>query len=472
MKVFLNKRLFLRGSVLVFVLITMQSCLVAKDYERPDLEDETENLFRTDSLPTDSLSMADVSWKSVFTDPYLTQYIEEGLQNNIDIRVAIQQIIAGEAYLKQGKAGYLPTLSTGATVTHQELSKNSQFGSFFNGAIDQYEAVASLSWEADIWGKIRSNKRAFQAGYLKSIAAHQAVKTRLIETIATTYYTLVALDAQLAIAEETTETRRKSVETIEALKEAGQVTQVAVDQNVAQYNNVRALQIDIQREIFKTENALSILLGKQPQNYERNTLDAQNITAEMKLGVPYVLLRNRPDVIAAENDFIQAFEMTNVAKANFYPSLTLSASGGFQSLEFDNWFNTNSLFANIVGGLTQPIFNQHKIRTQYEVSQAQQEQAFLNFKQTLLVAGQEVSNAMYAYQAEADKFEFRENEVEALRRAESNSETLLDNGYANYLDLLTARQGVLVAELNSIDNKLEQLLSVVRFYKALGGGWK
>ncbi|WP_048331386.1 efflux transporter outer membrane subunit [Bizionia psychrotolerans] len=472
MKVFLNKQVFLRGSVLVFVLITMQSCLVAKDYERPDLEVETENLFRTDELPTDSLSMADVSWKDVFTDPYLTQYIEEGLQNNIDIRVAIQQIIAGEAYLKQGKAGFLPTLSAGASVTHQELAKNSQFGSFFNGAIDQYEAVASLSWEADIWGKIRSNKRAFQAGYLKSIAAHQAVKTRLIETIATTYYTLVALDAQLAIAEETTETRRKSVETIEALKEAGQVTQVAVDQNVAQYNNVRALQIDIQREIFKTENTLSILLGKQPQNYERNTLDAQNITTEMKLGVPYVLLRNRPDVIAAENDFMQAFEMTNVAKANFYPSLTLSASGGFQSLEFQNWFNTNSLFANIVGGLTQPIFNQRKIRTQYEVSQAQQEQAFLNFKQTLLVAGQEVSNAMYAYQAEVDKFEFRENEVEALRRAESNSETLLDNGYANYLDLLTARQSVLTAELNSIDNKLEQLLAVVSFYKALGGGWK
>ncbi|MBP93037.1 MAG: TolC family protein [Flavobacteriaceae bacterium] len=472
MKVFLNKHMFLRGSVLVFVLITMQSCLVAKDYERPDLENETENLFRTDALPTDSLSMADVSWKDVFTDPYLTQYIEEGLQNNIDIRVAIQQIIAGEAYLKQGQAGYLPTLSAGASLTHQELAKNSQFGSFFNGAIDQYEAVASLSWEADIWGKIRSNKRAFQAGYLKSIAAHQAVKTKLIESIATTYYTLVALDAQLEIAKETTETRRKSVETIEALKEAGQVTQVAVDQNVAQYNNVRVLQIDIQREIFKTENALSILLGKQPQNYERNSLDAQEITTEMKLGVPYVLLRNRPDVIAAENDFIQAFEMTNVAKANFYPSLTLSASGGFQSLEFDNWFNTNSLFANIVGGLTQPIFNQRKIRTQYEVSQAQQEQAFLNFKQTLLVAGQEVSNALYAYQAEVDKFEFRENEVEALRRAESNSEILLDNGYANYLDLLTARQTVLTAELNSIDNKLEQLLAVVRFYKALGGGWK
>jgi len=472
MKRSINKRWISRVAVIAVVAVTMQSCLVSKDYERPDLEDETENLFRTDELETDSMSMADVSWKQVFTDPYLTQYIEEGLQNNIDIRIAIQQIIAGEAYLKQGKAGYLPTISAGASVAKQNPSKNSQLGAFSSGNIEQYEAVANLSWEADIWGKIRSNKRAFHAGYLKSIAAHQAVKTKLIESIATTYYTLVALDAQLEITKETIETRRKTVTAIESLKEAGQVTQVAVDQNVAQYNNARVLQIEIERQIFRTENALSILLAKQPQSYERSTLDDQEITAEMKVGVPYVLLRNRPDVIAAENDFIQAFEMTNVAKASFYPSLTLSASGGFQSLEFNNWFDTNSLFSNIVGGLTQPIFNQRKIRTQFEVSQAQQEQALLNFKQTLLVAGQEVSDALYSYKAEEDKFEFRENEVEALRRAESNSETLLDNGYANYLDLLTARQSVLVAELNTIDNKLEQLLSVVRFYKALGGGWK
>lgn len=472
MKTFLNKRLFLRGSILVFVLFTLQGCMVSKNYERPDLEEETENLYRTDNLPTDSLSMADVSWKEVFTDPYLVQYIEEGLQNNIDIRMALQQIIAGEAYMKQGKAGYLPTLSAGATATHQELSKNSQFGSFFNGSLEQYEMVANLSWEADIWGKIRSNKRAFQAGYLQSVAAHQAVKTKLIESIATTYYRLLALDAQLKITQQTVETRANSVETIKALKDAGQETQVAVDQNIAQYNNARALQVDIEREIFKTENTLSILLAKQPQHYERGVLDHQEITTEMKLGVPYLLLRNRPDVMAAEYDFIESFELTNVALTNFYPSLTLSASGGFQSLEFQNWFNTNSLFANLVGGLTQPIFNQRKIRTQYEVSQAQQEQALLNFKKTLLEAGKEVSEALYAYDAETTKFEYRKEEVEALRRAETNSEALLNNGYATYLDLLTVRQSELAAELNMIDTKLEQLLSMVNLYKALGGGWK
>jgi outer membrane protein TolC len=201
-------------------------------------------------------------------------------------------------------------------------------------------------------------------------------------------------------------------------------------------------------------------------------LNDQQLDAEIKLGVPSTLLSNRPDVIAAEYGLINAFEMTNVARSNFYPSLTLTATGGFQSLELDQWLNTNSLFATVVGGLTQPIFNQRKIRTQHEVAQAQQEQALLNFKKVLLTAGNEVSNALYAYNAETKKYEYRNNEVEALRQAEANSEELLKNGYANYLDLLTARQSALSAELNTIDNKLQQLLSIVNLYEALGGGWQ
>ena len=162
--------------------------------------------IRTDQLPTDSLSMADVSWKMLFTDPLLSQYIEEGLQNNIDIRIAIQQMAAAESYFKQGKAGYLPSINANASATHQEFAKNSQFGQVFDGSLQQFEVTASLSWEADIWGKIRSSKRAFQANYLQSIAAHQAVKTKLISSISTTYYRLLALDKQLAITEQTIST--------------------------------------------------------------------------------------------------------------------------------------------------------------------------------------------------------------------------------------------------------------------------
>lgn len=469
-----KRRTFKYMVVLTISAFTLQSCFVAKDYDRPQVE-ETQNLYRTDALPTDSLSMADLSWKELFNDPYLVQYIEKGLQNNIDIRVAIQQVIAAEAYAKQGKAGYLPTLNANASATRSYISKNGQQGALIAGGkdhMDQFQLSGSLSWEADIWGKIRSNKRATEADYLGTVAAHQAVKSRLVSDIAATYYQLLALDSQLEITKRSVMVRDSSVSTIQALKDAGNVNQVAVDQNVAQYNNARALQVDLETAIFQTENVLSILLGEHPRGYARSVLDQQQLQSDLKLGVPTLLLSNRPDVIAAEYNLVRAFELTNVARSNFYPSLTLSATGGFQSLELDQLLNTNSLFANLVGGLAQPIFNQRKIRTQKEVSEAQQEQALLEFKRSLLIAGNEVSNALYTYNAETEKFKFRNLEVEALRRAEHNSDELLKNGFANYLDLLTARQSALSAELNVIDSKLQQLLSIVDLYQALGGGWK
>ena len=472
MKSILKHRNFSKGALILVVALTLQSCFVAQDYVRPDLDAETQALYRTDNLPTDSISIADVSWKNLFTDQYLQQYIEEGLQNNMDVRIALQQILAAQAYAKQGKAGYLPSVSVGANATHQELSENSQFGALFSGGIDTYDITANLSWEADIWGKIRSNKRATQAAYLQSVAGHQAVKTQLISSIANTYYNLLALDAQLEVTKQTIVTRESGVKTIKALKDAGQVTQVAVDQNIAQYNSAKALQVDIEVAIFKTENTLSILLGKTPQTFQRSSLDIQNIEQDIVLGVPATLLSNRPDVMAAEYGLINSFELTNVAKSNLYPSLTLTASGGLESLDVDNLINANSIFANIIGGITQPIFNQRKLKTQREVAFAQQEQALLRFKQTLLVAGSEVSNALYTYKSETKKFEFRKNEVEALRTAEANSNELLKNGYANYLDLLTARESALNAELNIINSQLQQLVSIVDLYEALGGGWR
>lgn len=475
MKSIIKNRRLQSGLVLVVVAFTLQSCFVAKTYERPQLE-ESQNLFRTDAFPTDSVSMADMSWKELFTDPYLIQYIEEGLQNNIDIRIAIQQVLTAEAYVKQGKAGYLPSINAGATASRSYLSENGQQGAILSSLgtdhVDQFELSADLSWEADIWGKIRSNKRAFEADYLQSVAAHQVVKSRLVADIAATYYQLLSLDAQLEITKRSITVRDSSVTTIQALKDAGQVTQVAVDQNIAQYNNARALQVDLETALFQTESTMSILLGKGPQHYDRSILDDQQLESELKLGVPALLLSNRPDVIAAEYNLVRAFELTNVARSNFYPSLTLTASSGFQSLDLDKLLNTSSLFATVIGGLTQPIFNQRQIRTEKEVADAQQEQALLEFKRSLLVAGNEVSNALYSYSQETKKYEYRELEVEALRNAESNSSELLKNGYANYLDLLTARQSALSAELNVIDSKLQQLLSIVNLYEALGGGWK
>ncbi|MFZ0490216.1 MAG: efflux transporter outer membrane subunit [Salegentibacter sp.] len=456
--------------ILAVTPLLLVSCFAAKEYERPDVV-KTEN-YRTDLLPQDSLNMAEVSWREMFTDPRLQSYIEEGLENNIDIRIAIQQMLAAEAYVKQGKAGYLPTLDLGANVNHQILSKNSQFGSFFNGNITQYDVTGNLSWEADIWGKIRSNKRALQADYLQTVAAHKAVKTRLIANIAITYYQLLMLDEQKRITLETINTRSKSLETTKALKEAGNVTEVGVQQTEAQLYTAQSLLIDINNEIRLLENSFSILLGTAPQQIDRGELQDQEISTPLHTGVPAQLLRNRPDVIAAEYNLVNAFELTNVAKSNFYPSLVLSASGGFQSLDLKDLFNANSLFANLAGSLAEPILQGRRIRTQYEAAQARQQEALLNFRQSILTAGKEVSDALYNYQASTDQIEVKTKEFGAYQKASDYSQELLNNGLANYLEVLTARENALNSRLRLINAEFNQLKSIVELYEALGGGWQ
>ncbi|SHI42332.1 TolC family protein [Pseudozobellia thermophila] len=464
-----------KSAINKFLLVAMlplllESCFTAKTYERPQVE--TENLYRTDQLPQDSISFASVSYKDLFTDPYLKGYIEKGLENNLDIRIALQNIAAAEAYVKQGKAGYLPTINGAASATRTaRTSENGQFGSIFSQPYNQFETSGTLSWEADIWGKIRSTKRASDASYLQTVAAHKAVKTSLVAQIATTYYQLLALDKQIAVTEETIENRMRSLETITALKEAGQANQVGVDQTAAQLYSAQSQLLDLKNSLFKTETTLSILLGEQPQTYTRGSLDDQELASDMQLGVPALLLRNRPDIMQAEFGLVNSFELTNVARSNFYPSITLSAQGGFQSLEIDNWIDSSSIFANLVGGLTQPILNGRKVRTAYEVAKAQQEQALLTFKKTLLTAGKEVSDALNEYNTAVEKEAYVTKQVVALKRAESNSEELLNSGYLTYLDLLTARENSLNAELNLVSNKLAQLSATVELYRSLGGGW-
>ncbi|MFT7187946.1 MAG: multidrug efflux system outer membrane protein [Sediminicola sp.] len=456
---------------IVSVPLLLASCFAAKGYVRPQEEVVTADYYRTDQLSKDSVSIAAISWKELFTDPVLQTYIEEGLANNIDIRIAIQQILISEAYVKQGKLGYYPTLDATAQYIHSELSSNSQFGGQFD-KLDQYQLSGGLSWEADIWGKIRSNQRAFQASYLQTIAAHKAVKSRLVANIASTYYQLLALDEQIQITEETITTRENGLKTTQALKEAGNVTEVGVKQTEAQLYNAQGLLIDLKNNVRLLENSMSILLGSDSRTILRGSLENQRITTTLTTGVPSQLLANRPDVMSAEYRLINAFELTNVARSNFYPSLTLSANGGLQSLDFDKLLSSTSLFATVIGGLTQPIFNGRKIRTAYEVSQAQQEQAKLSFKFSLLNAGKEVSDALYSFNAATEKITIKEKEFNAYDLATSYSEELLDNGLANYLEVLRARENALNSSLDLVNSKNNQLQAVVDLYEALGGGWQ
>ena len=464
----MNKKIY-KVVLPVLVALVMQSCFTAKTYERPDVK--TDNLYRMEMVSTDTTSLGDLAWNNLFTDPILQQYINTGLQNNLDIRIAMQNIAASEAYMKQGRAGYFPSIGIGTDWTHQELSRNSQFGALLQDRnTDQYQITGNLSWEADIWGKIRGNQRATRASYLQTLAAKQAVQTELIANIAQTYFQLLSLDAQLKIVDSTLTNRNQSVEVIKALKDAGNVTEVGVRQTEAQLYTTQLIKEDLKNSIVVLENSFNLLLGEGPKKVNRSSLEMQNITSEITVGVPAILLRKRPDVIAAEYNLISNFEMTNVARSEFYPSLKITATGGLQTIDIDKLFSANSLFANVVTGLTQPLFNKRQIRTRFEVAKANQEKAYLQFQQTLLVAGREVSDALQDYTNETTKLEIRKNQVEALKAAAGFSDELLEYGLANYLEVLTAKDQALNTELNLIDNQFNQYEAIITLYRALGGG--
>jgi multidrug efflux system outer membrane protein len=466
----MNRKSIYKILAVTVLAVLMQSCFTAKNYERPKLT--TENLYRTETVQKDSISLANVSWDKLFTDAILQDYIKKGLQNNLDIRIAIQSIAAAEANRKQGNAGYIPSLNLGADWTHAELSRNTQFGALLSDRnTDTYQLAANLSWEADIWGKIRSNKRAANASYLQTVAAKQAVKTKLVSDIASAYFQLMALDAQLKVVDSTLGNRIKSVEVIKSLKEAGNVNEVGVKQTEAQLYATQIIREDLKNSIVVLENTISILLGQAPGKIQRNAFEDQHITADVKLGVPALALSKRPDVIAAEYNLINNFELTNVAKSSFYPSLKVTAAGGLQSIDLKEWFSANSFFANIVTGLTQPIFNQRQIKTRYEVAKANQEKAYLQFEQSLLNAGKEVSDALQLYNNETVKLAIRTKQLDALQKAASYSDELLSYGLVNYFEVLTAKDNALNTELNLIDNRYRQYNAIILLYRSLGGGW-
>ncbi|NML71794.1 TolC family protein [Chryseobacterium sp. RP-3-3] len=457
----------------VAILAAVSSCMARKEYERPkNVVDE--KLFRTDMLPTDSTSIANVSWKEIFTDPILQGHISKALENNLDIRIALQSITSAEAYLKQSKAAYAPTVTVGPGYSFQTQSLNTQTGQLFGDRryINQLDITASLGWEADIWGKLKAQEKAQLATYLGTVAAHKAVKSDLVASVASAYYQLLTYDSQKKIIMETIAVREKNLETTKALKISGTVTEVAVQQSEALVFNAKSLLIDIDTQIQLLENTMSLLMGEPSHAIERSTLETQKIPIDLKLGYPAQLLANRPDVMRAEYTLMNAFELTNSAKAQFYPTLKITGSGGIQSLDIDHLFSVNSLFASVVGGLAQPILNKRAIRTNYDVSVANQETAYLNFRKTVLTAGKEVSDAIRVFSVQDSFIELKEKELDAYKKSVNYSQELVNYGMANYLEVLNASVNSLNAELNISNAEYSKMKAAVELYQALGGGWK
>ncbi len=460
--------------ILMIITATLLSaCSITKKYERPSTL-STDKLYR-DQSGTDSTTIANMPWQTVFKDQKLNALIQKGLDQNLNLKNAIENIVQARATLRQTKLAYYPTLELDANATRNKQSKaalNFPAGININTLTTTYKLGLSTSWEADIWGKLSSSKRAALATYLSTDAAKQAVQTQLISDIANNYFLLLAYDKQLEITKSTLESRTKNVEVIKALKEGAIVTGASVVQSEANQYAAEVLIPDLKRSIRETENALNILLGQTSGPIERGVLADQVIPEKIAIGLPAQLLENRPDVRQAEFDFRTAFETTNMAKTYFYPSLTLTASGGLSTLQLKNFFD-QSIFYSIIGGLTQPLFNQGLNKARLTNAQSRQVQAYNNFQQSLLVAGQEVSNALYAYQMAVEKEDSREKQIEALEKAVDFTQQLLEYSSAtNYTDVLTSEQNLLAAQLSGVNDNLQKLQAVVDLYRALGGGWK
>ncbi len=456
------------AAIVAAAIIIFPSCNLRQKYVGTPAK--TDSLYRGVNT-NDTTAMANISWKQMFTDQKLQLLLQEGINNSYDLKIAVTRINQAEANLRQSKAAYLPTLSVEPQYTKQRTSaaEGGSSGIFPNNI---YELSGSASWEIDLWGKLKGAQKAALASLLQSYANRKAVQTQLIANIATDYYNLLAYDKQLAITRQTVESYKNDVETNKALKQANRVNEASVAQSEANRYAAEVTIPDLENNIRQTENAICVLIGRQPGAVQRDSLAVQQPDTLMQTGLPAQILSNRPDVQAAEFNVRYYFEQINVARAYFYPSLTITAQGGWQAATIGTLFNTGSIFANVVGGLTQPVFNHGLNKQRLRLAKSQYEQYALTFQQTVLGAGQEVSNALYSYQAAKNKTLTRNLQLDALKRAVDYNRLLLKGGYVTYTDVLTSEQGYLSAQLSSVGDRLQQLTAIVTLYQSLGGGWK
>lgn len=438
----------------------LSSCGIYTKYK--PAESVPDNLYGEEFSTEDTTSLGSMDWHELFTDPQLQAYIEQGLQNNTDYLSAQLRIEEAEATLLSSKLAFLPSFA---------LAPQGTVSSFDGGKATQtYSLPVTASWELDIFGKMRNSKRQAQALYAQSKDYKQAVRTQLIAGIANTYYTLLMLDDQLACAQDMARSWEETVRSTRALMNAGQANEAAVSQMEAACYEVQASVLDLKEQINQAENSFALLLAETPRSYERGTLAGVQMPDELSVGIPMQMLANRPDVRMAERSLESAFYATNAARSAFYPSITLSGSAGWTNSAGSMIINPAKFLASAVGSLTQPLFARGQLLGQLKISKAQQEEAALSFQQTLLNAGSEVNDALTAWQTSRDKSLLLDKQVVSLQKAVESTSLLMEHGTTTYLEVLTAKQNLLSAQLTQTANRFSEIQSVITLYCALGGG--
>ncbi len=434
-------------------------CGIYKPYNRPEVE--TDALYGAVEASA-SESLGDLTWRELFTDPQLQELIARALVENTDLQSAKLKIDEAEAALQTARLSYLPSIN---------LAPQGSLSSF-DGATPTktYQLPVTAAWQIDLFGGITNQKRQARAAYELSKAYEQAVKTQLVAGVANLYYTLLMLDEQVRITAATATVWREVIEKAQAMKEAGMLTEAAVSQYEATYYSVLSSERDLGYQRTTVENSLCSLLALTPQPIARGTLAAQQMPEELLVGLPAQLLDNRPDVRIAEFTLMRAYYATSAARSKLWPSISLSGSAGWTNSGGMRIVNPGEMLLSAAGSVLQPIFNARANRNQLKIMKAQQQEAELSYRQTLLNAGAEVNNALAQCQAARAKREYRARQVDAMERAIVSTELLMQYTSTTYLEVLTARQSLLSAELAQVADRFDELQGVVNLYQALGGG--
>lgn len=438
----------------------LSSCGIYTKY-KPATE-VPDNLYGEEVATEDSTNLGGMDWREIFTDPALQALIEQGLENNTDYQSAQLRVEEAEATLLSAKLAFLPSfaLAPQGTVSSFDSHKATQ----------TYSLPVTASWELDVFGRMRNAKKQAKALYAQSQDYRQAVRTQLIAGIANTYYTLQMLDEQLSISQQTEEAWKETVASTRALMNAGLANEAAASQMEATYYQVQASVLDLKEQINQVENSLSLLLAETPHAYERGNGGKPQFPEDFSVGIPVQMLANRPDVRSAERSLEMAFYATNAARSAFYPSITLSGSAGWTNAAGSMIVNPGKFLASAVASLTQPLFARGQVIAQYRIARAQQEEAALSFQQALLNAGSEVNDALTAYQTSKEKSVLLDKQVSSLQMALKSTSLLMEHGNTTYLEVLTARQTLLNAQLSRAANRFAEIQSMINLYQALGGG--
>jgi outer membrane protein, multidrug efflux system len=462
--------------LLLLIMVAISACKVSKDVSVP--QENLPDKFRNAERTADTVSFADISWKEVFTDQTLVLLIDKAIAKNYDMQLALKNIDAAQLMVKQVKWNHVPSVGvnvSGSTANPSDNSLNGLTLGQFLGTnhIEDYSANLTLSWEADIWGRIRSQSKAALAQYLQTQEARKAIQTNLVASLAQGYYRLLMFDEQLRIAKRNLDLNDSTLRIVRLQYDAGLVTLAALQQSQAQRMGVAQLLPQLEQHIILQENALQLLTGELPAQLNRKgLLDDIRFPDTLTAGVPMQLLSRRPDIKSQELELAVANAKVGVSKAAMYPALRITASGGLNSLEASDWFKTPaSLFGVVAGSIFQPVLQQKQMRTQYKLTLVEREKSVIKFRQSVLIAVGEVSDALAKIEKLRQTQLIAADRVVALQQATFNTAMLFKNGKANYLEVIVAQGNVLKGEMELAEIKTSMLSAVSELYRSLGGGW-